>query len=132
MTNKEIIDEAYHLGMMQNPYEIENALEFVKKLNIKNFMEIGTDQGGTFVCWSRVSDPKGLQISVDWAHGPWGKNTFNIQARNNKLSIICIKNLLNLVDGLVSMILKTPKTTMFRDVLLILFGMNCKVKKLGF
>ena len=86
MTNKEIIDEAYHLGMMQNPYEIENALEFVKKLKVKNFMEIGTDQGGTFLCWSRVSDPKGLQISVDWAHGPWGKNSFDIQARNNKLS----------------------------------------------
>jgi cephalosporin hydroxylase len=86
MTNKEIIDEAYHLGMMQNLYEIENALEFVKKLKVKNFMEIGTDQGGTFVCWSRVSDPNGLQISVDWAHGHWGVNTFNIQARNNKLS----------------------------------------------
>jgi len=97
MTNKEIIDEAYHLGMMQNPYEIENALEFVKKLNIKNFMEIGTDQGGTFVCWSRVSDPKGLQISVDWAHGPWGKNTFNIQARNNKLS--SLGSNIHILDG---------------------------------
>jgi cephalosporin hydroxylase len=86
MTNKEIIDEAYNLGMMQNLYEIENALEFVKKLKVKNFMEIGTDQGGTFVCWSRVSDPNGLQISVDWAHGNWGINTFDIQARNNKLS----------------------------------------------
>lgn len=86
MTNKEILDEAYNLGMMQNQYEIENALEFVKTLKIKNFMEIGTDQGGTFVCWSRVSDPNGLQISVDWAHGNWGINTFNIQARNNKLS----------------------------------------------
>ena len=85
MTNKEIIDEAYHLGMMQNPYEIENALEFVKKLKVKNFMEIGTDQGGTFVCWSRVSDPDGLRVSVDWAHGPWGVNNFDIQARNNKL-----------------------------------------------
>ena len=85
MTNKEIIDEAYHLGMMQNPYEIENALEFVKKLKVKNFMEIGTDQGGTFVCWSRVSDPNGLRVSVDWAHGPWGVNNFDIQARNNKL-----------------------------------------------
>lgn len=97
MTNKEIIDEAYHLGMMQNPYEIENALEFVKKLNIKNFMEIGTDQGGTFLCWSRVSDPKGLQISVDWAHGPWGKNTFNIQARNNKLS--SLGSNIHILDG---------------------------------
>ena len=85
MTNKEIIDEAYHLGMLQNPYEIENALEFVKKLKVKNFMEIGTDQGGTFVCWSRVSDPDGLRVSVDWAHGPWGVNNFDIQARNNKL-----------------------------------------------
>lgn len=65
MKIKEILEEGYSLGMMQDEYEIKNALEFVKSLGIKNFMEIGTDQGGTFLCWSRVSDPEGLGISVD-------------------------------------------------------------------
>jgi len=85
MEIKEILEEGYSLGMMQDEYEISNALEFIKSLEIKNFMEIGTDQGGTFLCWSRVSDPEGLRISVDWAHGPWGVNTFDIGERNSKL-----------------------------------------------
>ena len=87
MENKEILLEAYSLGMMQNEYEISNALDFVKKINIKNFLEIGTDQGGTFLAWSRISDPGGLKISVDWAYGPWGKfeSDFNLDRRNAEM-----------------------------------------------
>lgn len=81
----QIIEDAYSLGMMQDRYEILNATLFVQNLQIKNFMEIGTDQGGSFLCWSKVSDPSGIRISLDWAHGPWGINSFDIEGRNTKL-----------------------------------------------
>ena len=87
MEKKEIIKEAYSLGMMQNEYEISSAFDFVKELKIKNFLEIGTDQGGTFVVWSRISDQDGLKISVDWAYGPWGKfeSDFDLDRRNTEM-----------------------------------------------
>jgi cephalosporin hydroxylase len=85
MKNENILKEAYDLGMVQNYYEISNALEFVESLNVQNFMEIGTDQGGTFLCWSKVADPKGLKISLDWAHGPWGVSEFDVDKRNQKM-----------------------------------------------
>jgi hypothetical protein len=97
MENKEILLEAYSLGMMQDEYEINNAIDFIRSLDVKNFMEIGTDQGGTFVCWSRISDPNGLRISVDWAHGPWGINTFDIEARNSKL--LSLGSDVHILDG---------------------------------
>ncbi len=80
-----IIDDGYQVGMMQNRYEIQNAVEFVKNLNIKNFMEIGTNQGGTFYCWSKICVEDGLKISVDLAHGAWGTVNFDIEHRNNIL-----------------------------------------------
>jgi len=79
-----IIEEAYQVGMIQNRYEIESAVEFVKSLNIKNFMEIGTNQGGTFYCWSKIASD-GLKISVDWTHGPWGTANFDVEHRDNIL-----------------------------------------------
>jgi hypothetical protein len=77
-----IINEGYRLGMLQNLYEIKKALEFVKNLNIKNFMEIGTNQGGTFYCWSKICVEDGLK---NWI-------------------TICIRNLLKKVAGLGFMI----------------------------
>jgi cephalosporin hydroxylase len=97
MENKEVLLEAYSLGMMQDEYEINSAIDFIRSLDVKNFMEIGTDQGGTFVCWSRISDPNGLRISVDWAHGPWGINTFDIEARNSKL--LSLGSDVHILDG---------------------------------
>jgi cephalosporin hydroxylase len=80
----QIIRSGYQLGMIQNKYEIENAVEFVKNLNIKNFMEIGTNQGGTFYCWSKICIEDGLKISVDWTHqARWGTANFDIEHRNN-------------------------------------------------
>jgi cephalosporin hydroxylase len=80
-----IIDEGYQVGMIQNIYEIQGAMEFVKNLRIKNFMEIGTNQGGTFYCWSKICKEDGLKISVDWTHGPWGTANFDVEYRNSIL-----------------------------------------------
>lgn len=79
------IEEGFKLGMTQNQYEIFNCLEFLKTKNIKNFMEIGTNEGGTFICWSRLVGYEGIKISLDWVHGPWGTTNFDIEERNSKL-----------------------------------------------
>ena len=91
-----ILSEAYELGMLQNLYEIENVLDFLKTKDIKNFMEIGTNQGGTFICWSKICDPNGIKISLDWANGPWG-SSFDVKKRNNKL--LEVSNNVQIIEG---------------------------------
>ena len=72
--------------MVQNHQEIYGASKFFKSLKVKNFMEIGTDQGGTFAIWSKLSDSNdGIRISVDLPHGPYGLNTFNVEERDSYL-----------------------------------------------
>lgn len=85
METSSIIKEGYDLGMLQNPYEITSCLEFLKTKKIKNFMEIGTNEGGTFICWSRIAGTEGVKISIDWAHGPWGTTNFDVERRNNRI-----------------------------------------------
>lgn len=82
-----ILEEAYKFGMVQNIYEIKEAAKFFQELKVKDFIEIGTDQGGTFLVWSKLSDPNGLKISVDWPHGPFGsfEHTYNLEERNKKM-----------------------------------------------
>jgi len=96
MTIENILKEAYELGMLQNRYEIENTLKMLKEKRIVNFMEIGTNQGGTFICWSRISDPNGLKISLDWANGPWGSD-FDVNDRNSKLKTL--GDNVHIIDG---------------------------------
>lgn len=61
-----------NFGMIQVPLEFESALSFLKSQNIHNFLEIGTDQGGTFYCWCNLFD--GLKISVDIPNGLFGSS----------------------------------------------------------
>ena len=79
-----IIHESYSLGMVQNHQEILGAAEFFKELNVVNFMEIGTDQGGTFAIWSKLSKD-GKRISVDIPHGQFGRSDYDEYERDNYL-----------------------------------------------
>jgi len=81
-SNEVIIQESYELGMVQNHSEILNATEFIKNFKIKNFIEIGTDQGGTFAIWSKISAEDGIRISVDLPHGEFGRNDYNVNLRD--------------------------------------------------
>ncbi len=84
---EKIISESYDLGMVQNHMEILEASKFFKSLEVKNFMEIGTDQGGTFAIWSKLmGDKNGIRISVDLPHGPYGRDTYNLLKRDEYLS----------------------------------------------
>ena len=79
-----ILYESYSLGMIQNHSEILGASEFFKSLNVKNFMEIGTDQGGTFAIWSKLSED-GIRISVDMPHGEFGSSHYDEYKRDEHL-----------------------------------------------
>lgn len=81
-SNEVIVQESYDLGMVQNHSEIIEATNFVRNLQIKSFIEIGTDQGGTFAIWSKVSDGDGFRISVDLPHGQFGRNDYNVNLRD--------------------------------------------------
>lgn len=85
MNINHIIDLGYELGMVQSRYEIEEAAYFLMAQQIKDFVEIGTDRGGTFLVWSKISDPSGLKISIDWARGPWSHPDCDVEKRNQKL-----------------------------------------------
>jgi len=79
-----IIQESYDLGMVQNHKEILEAANFFKSLNVTNFMEIGTDQGGTFAIWSKLSND-GIRISVDIPQGQFGRGDYNEYKRDEYL-----------------------------------------------
>ncbi len=81
----EIIQESYNLGMVQNYTEIYDASVFVKNLAIKSFIEIGTDQGGTFAIWSKLSEADDIRISVDLPHGEFGKDNYDLEKRDEYL-----------------------------------------------
>ena len=80
-----IIDESYALGMIQNRSEIVGAAEFFKQLGVKKFMEIGTDQGGTFAIWSKLSVADDKRISVDMPHGNYGVDHYDVNKRDEFL-----------------------------------------------
>jgi autotransporter strand-loop-strand O-heptosyltransferase len=84
-TTEVIVDESYYLGMVQNHSEIVEATEFVRGLKVKNFMEIGTDQGGTFAIWSKVSSEDGVRISLDMPHGHFGRSDYDVNDRDKYL-----------------------------------------------
>jgi cephalosporin hydroxylase len=71
--------------MVQNHKEIHGASEFFKSLKVKNFMEIGTDQGGTFAIWSKLSED-GIRISVDLPHGQFGRSDYDEYQRDAYLT----------------------------------------------
>lgn len=80
-----IVEGAFAFGTIQNHNEIYQAVDFIIEQNISNFLEIGTNQGGTFYAWTCASNP-GVRISIDIPHGEFGTNNFNQQQRNSILS----------------------------------------------
>ena len=76
-----IVQESYDLGMVQNHHEIMEAAKFFSKLNVNNFMEIGTDQGGSFAIWSKLSSD-GIRVSLDLPHGEFGRADYNEYERD--------------------------------------------------
>lgn len=80
---EDILNESYRLGMIQNHSEILGASKFFHDLNVISFIEIGTNQGGTFNIWSKLSND-GLRISVDLPGGDFGTE-FDLEHRDRYL-----------------------------------------------
>ncbi len=80
-----IVDGAFAFGTIQNYKEIYQAVDFIVNQNISSFLEIGTNQGGTFYAWTCAANP-GVRISVDLPHGEFGTNNFDEKKRNSILS----------------------------------------------
>lgn len=78
------VQESYGLGMTQNHTEILEAAKFFADLNVENFIEIGTDRGGTFALWSKLS-ADGMRISVDLPHGAWSHAGYDVNQRDERL-----------------------------------------------
>lgn len=79
------VQDAFALGMVQNYSEILEAARFFKQLGVTDFIEIGTDQGGTFLIWSKLSDD-GVRISVDLPHGAYGQAGYDVRRRDRILT----------------------------------------------
>ena len=52
--------------------ELMPLLSLLKKRKLKTVVEIGTEKGGTFYLWCKVSEPDALIISIDLPGGPFG------------------------------------------------------------
>lgn len=81
----DIIEDANELGMTQNYFEIYNTTKFLDAFKIKNFMEIGTDRGGTFTVWSKLANKEGIHISLDLPHGQFDRNDYDVEKRDTYL-----------------------------------------------
>ena len=81
----QIVDSGYDRGMIQIYDEIYDAVDFISKKDISVFVEIGTNKGGSFVCWTLATKPD-LRISIDIPNGEFGTNDFNESERNEILS----------------------------------------------
>ena len=71
-----LIAKAFEYGMVQVPSEIALLAERVKELRPRNIMEIGSESGGTFYLWCRLTAIGGLKISVDLPSGGSGSGRF--------------------------------------------------------
>jgi len=80
------------LGMNQVESEIKSLYNYLKSLGkMNNYMEIGTDKGGTLYYLSSLFS--GKKISVDMPHSKFGHDNYNVYLRDFNL-----KNLINNVN----------------------------------
>ena len=86
MTIEEILQAGYNQGMIQVYSEIYNAVKFVQELQPKIIVEIGTNQGGSFVCWALAANPEFI-LSIDLPNDIFGTQ-FHEDERNMQLSRI--------------------------------------------
>ena len=78
----QIINEAFKLYMPQEQEEITQLAEFVRDLDPKVVVEIGTKNGGTLMIWNEVTKAQTISIDlIDGIHG--GVNKEKTINRNN-------------------------------------------------
>lgn len=84
MTCDELVEQAFAQGMIQIKAEILSLARFLKQMDLRNMLEIGTESGGTFYLWCRLI--AGVKISLDWPQG------FSGSGRNRDESVLAARN----------------------------------------
>jgi cephalosporin hydroxylase len=72
----DLVKKALELGAIQVPEEISALVELLKKQRLRHVMEIGSEAGGTFYLWCRLTAIGGLKISLDLPNGASGSGRF--------------------------------------------------------
>ena len=80
-----IIDKAFSIGMVQKEKEITALANFIRDKNIKNLMEIGTDQGGSFYVLCKASSCDGIKISLDYPKYKFNSIKYSVEHRNREM-----------------------------------------------
>lgn len=69
---KQLVSEAFEIGMLQIRDEIESLARFVLVTKPQNVMEIGSHRGGTMSLWCKLLKNEGKRIAVDLPSGRFG------------------------------------------------------------
>jgi len=78
MDPTQLVAKAMQYGAAQIPEEITAFVDFLKSRGpLHNVMEIGSESGGTFFLWCRLTVLGGLKISVDLPSGTSGSGRFD-------------------------------------------------------
>jgi cephalosporin hydroxylase len=67
------------LGAIQVPEEISQLVELLKQHPLRNILEIGSEAGGTFYLWCRLTSIGGFKISLDYPDGNSGSGKYRDQ-----------------------------------------------------
>jgi cephalosporin hydroxylase len=63
----EVIDSVRaRYGILQSQFEIIEAMKFLKPRKLFNFLEIGSNDGGSFACWSMIISGKKISIDIPY------------------------------------------------------------------
>jgi cephalosporin hydroxylase len=80
MKTSELVSKAMEIGAVQVPEELAALIYFLRPLNLRNVLEIGSEAGGTFYLWCQLATLGGLKISVDDPRGSSGSGRFSEEA----------------------------------------------------
>lgn len=72
----DLVKQAIAFGAVQIPEEITGLVNFLRPRGPKNVMEIGSEAGGTFYLWCRLTAIGGVKISLDLPSGSSGSGRF--------------------------------------------------------
>lgn len=79
METNTLVQKALMLGAVQVPEEITQLVELLKSRSLRNILEIGSEAGGTFYLWCRLTAIGGLKISLDSPNGDSGSGKYRTQ-----------------------------------------------------
>jgi cephalosporin hydroxylase len=79
-----LVDEAFAVGMVQVREEALELSRLIQELQPRNFLEIGTDRGGTFYLFCQLTEREGKKISVDLPGGAYGSIEHNFAVERDR------------------------------------------------